>query len=108
MTHPVDITDDTFDQEVIQASTPVLVDFWADWCAPCKMIAPIVNELAEEYDGRIKFTKLDVDSNPATATNFSIRGIPTMLIFKGGQPVESIVGAVPKSTLKKKLDEILI
>ena len=67
-----------------------------------------VNELAEEYDGRIKFTKLDVDSNPATATNFSIRGIPTMLIFKGGQPVESIVGAVPKSTLKKKLDEILI
>ena len=68
MTHPVDITDDTYDQEVIQASTPELVAFWADWCAPCKMLAPIVNELAEEYDGRIKFTKLDVDSNPQHET----------------------------------------
>ena len=82
MTHPVDITDDTFDQEVIQASTPVLVDFWADWCAPCKMIAPIVNELAEEYDGRIKFTKLDVDSNPATATKSLRAGCGGKFVFR--------------------------
>ena len=108
MAHPVEITDATFDQEVIQSETPVLVDFWADWCAPCKMIAPMVDELAEEYDGRVKFTKLDVDSNPMTATNFGIRGIPTLLIFKGGKPVESVVGAVPKSTLKKKLDEAIV
>ena len=107
MAHPVEITDDTFDQEVIQSATPVLVDFWADWCAPCKMIAPMVDELADEYDGKVKFTKLDVDSNPMTATNFGIRGIPTLLIFKGGKPVESVVGAVPKSTLKKKLDEAI-
>ena len=108
MAHPVEITDDTFDQEVIQSETPVLVDFWADWCAPCKMIAPMVDELADEYDGKIKFAKLDVDSNPMTATNFGIRGIPTLLIFKGGKPVESVVGAVPKSTLKKKLDEAIV
>ena len=107
MAHPVEITDYTFDQEVIQSATPVLVDFWADWCAPCKMIAPMVDELADEYDGKVKFTKLDVDSNPMTATNFGIRGIPTLLIFKGGKPVESVVGAVPKSTLKKKLDEAI-
>jgi thioredoxin 1 len=107
MAHPVEITDDTFDQEVIQSATPVLVDFWADWCAPCKMIAPMVDELADEYDGKVKFTKLDVDSNPMTATTFGIRGIPTLLIFKGGKPVESVVGAVPKSTLKKKLDEAI-
>ena len=87
MAHPVEITDDTFDQEVIQSATPVLVDFWADWCAPCKMIAPMVDELADEYDGKVKFTKLDVDSNPMTATTFGIRGIPTLLIFKGGKPV---------------------
>jgi thioredoxin 1 len=107
MTHPVDVTDATFESDVLQADIPVLVDFWADWCAPCKMIAPIVEDLAEEYDGRVKFAKLDVDSNPQTAMNYGVRGIPTLLIFKGGSPVNQAVGAVPKSVLKGKLEESL-
>jgi thioredoxin 1 len=107
MAHPMDVTDDTFETEVINSDTPVLVDFWADWCAPCKMIAPIVEDLANEYDGKVKFTKVDVDSNPKTATSYGIRGIPTLLIFKGGQPVGQVVGAVPKSALKSRLDEAL-
>ena len=107
MAGPINITDDTFQQEVIDADIPVLVDFWADWCAPCKMIAPIVEELAHELDGKVKFTKLDVDDNPKTATSFGIRGIPTMLIFKSGQPVDQVVGAVSKSVLRGRLDEAL-
>ncbi|HCH10801.1 MAG TPA: thioredoxin [Dehalococcoidia bacterium] len=107
MAHPIDITDDSFNAEVVQSDTPVLVDFWAEWCGPCKMIAPIVEELAEEFGDKIKFTKLDVDTNPQSATNFGIRGIPTLLIFNGGKPVETVVGAVPKSVLKKKLDAAL-
>ena len=107
MSHPVDVTDDTFEADVLKADVPVLVDFWADWCAPCKMIAPIVEDLAEEYDGRVKFAKLDVDSNPRTAMSYGVRGIPTLLIFKGGTPVNQVVGAVPKSVLKGKLEESL-
>ena len=107
MAKPVHITDAEFEQQVLNAETPVLVDFWADWCAPCKMIAPIVEELAEEYDGKVKFGKLDVDSNPQTATNFGIRSIPTLLIFKGGQAVDQVIGAVPKAVLKKRLDSAL-
>ena len=107
MTHPIDVTDSSFDEEVIQADTPVLVDFWADWCAPCKMIAPIVEELAGEFDGKIKFAKLDVDSNPKSASSYGIRGIPTMLIFNEGEPVDQVVGAVPKSVLKKKLEQAI-
>ena len=107
MSVPIEISDATFDQEVVKADTLVLVDFWADWCGPCKMIAPIVEELAEEYDGRIKFTKLDVDSNPKSATNFGIRGIPTLLIFNDGKPVDQVVGAVSKAALKKRLEEAL-
>lgn len=107
MAHPIDITDDSFDAEVVQSDTPVLVDFWAEWCGPCKMIAPIVEELAEEFGDKIKFTKLDVDTNPQSAMNFGIRGIPTLLIFNDGKPVETVVGAVPKSVLKKKLDAAL-
>ena len=84
MAHPVEVTDATFEEEVIKADTPVLVDFWADWCAPCKIIAPIVEELAEEYEGRIKFGKVDVDANPRVATSYGIRGIPTLLIFNAG------------------------
>ena len=107
MAHPIDITDDSFNAEVVQSDTPVLVDFWAEWCGPCKMIAPIVEELAEEFGDKIKFTKLDVDTNPQSAMHFGIRGIPTLLIFNGGKPVETVVGAVPKSVLKKKLDAAL-
>ena len=107
MSHPVDVTDDTFDADVLKAEVPVLVDFWADWCAPCKMIAPIVEDLAEEYDGRVKFAKLDVDSNPRTAMSYGVRGIPTLLIFRDGAPVNQVVGAVPKSVLKGKLEESL-
>ncbi|MCH7653401.1 MAG: thioredoxin [Chloroflexi bacterium] len=107
MAHTMEVTDSTFDQEVIKSDTPVLVDFWADWCAPCKVIAPLVEELAEEYDGQVKFAKLDVDSNPQTAMTYGVRGIPTLLIFSDGQPVKQVVGAVPKSVLKKNLDEAL-
>ena len=107
MTEPINVTDSSFDEEVIKANTPVLVDFWADWCAPCKMIAPIVEELAGEFDGKIKFTKLDVDSNPKSASSYGIRGIPTMLIFNAGEPVDQVVGAVSKSVLKKRLEEAI-
>ena len=107
MTQPIQISDATFDEEVVKADKVVLVDFWAEWCGPCKMIAPIVEELAEEYDGKVKFTKLDVDSNPRSATNFGIRGIPTLLIFNDGKPVDQVVGAVPKSVLKQRLEEAL-
>jgi thioredoxin 1 len=107
MSSPIDITDASFEEEVIKSDTPVLVDFWADWCAPCKMIAPMVEELSVEFDGKVKFTKLDVDSNPNSATSYGIRGIPTLLIFNGGQPVDQVVGAVPKSVLKKRLEEAI-
>ena len=107
MAIPIEITDATFEEEVLNADTPVLVDFWADWCAPCKIIAPIVEELAEEYDGQVKFGKVDVDSNPKVATNYGIRGIPTLLIFKAGEPVDQVVGAVSKSVLKQRLDEAI-
>ena len=107
MAHPVEITDATFEEEVVKSDTPVVVDFWAEWCGPCKMIAPLVEELAGEYDGKVKFTKLDVDSNPQTPMQFGIRGIPTLLIFSGGKPVGQVVGAVPKSMLKKRVDEAI-
>ena len=107
MALPIVVTDASFEDDVIKAETPVLVDFWADWCAPCKMIAPIVEELADEFDGSVRFAKLDVDSNPKTATNYGIRGIPTLLIFNGGQPVDQVVGAVSKSVLKRRLKEVI-
>ena len=107
MAHPVEVTDATFQEVVVDSDTPVVVDFWAEWCGPCKMIAPIVDELAGEYEGKVKFTKLDVDSNPKTPIQFGIRGIPTLLIFSGGKAVDQVVGAVPKSMLKKRVDEVI-
>ncbi len=105
MGHPVDITDDTFNEEVIESNIPVLVDFWAEWCGPCKMIAPIVEDLSSEYDGKVKFAKVDVDSNPKVPQTYGIRGIPALLIFVSGDPVDQVVGAVKKSVLKRHLDE---
>ena len=103
----LEITDSNFNEEVLNADLPVLVDFCAEWCGPCKMVSPIVEELSEEYTGKIKVTKLDVDSNPQTAASFGIRGIPTLLMFKDGAAVDQIVGAVPKTTLKERLDQII-
>ena len=107
MTKPTEVSDATFETEVLKAKEPVLVDFWADWCHPCKMIAPIVEELSGEYAGRVKFTKMDVDANLQTPGAYNIRGIPTLIIFKGGKAVEQVVGAVPKSVLKKRIEAAL-
>lgn len=93
------ITDTTFDQEVLKAGLPVLVDFWAPWCGPCKAVAPVVEDLAKEYDGKLKVCKLNTDENPKTSQAYNIRGIPSLYLFKAGQVVEQVVGAVPKSTL---------
>ena len=101
------VTDQNFNEEVIESSKPVLVDFWAEWCGPCKMIAPSLEELANDYKDSIDVAKLNVDENPTTASSFSIRSIPTLLIFKDGSPVSQIVGAVPKSAIKSKIDEVL-
>ena len=107
MSAPIEVTSENFDKEVLQSEIPVLVDFWADWCQPCKMIAPSVAQVADEYDGRIKVGKLDVDQNGDLSLSYNIRGIPALLIFHNGKPVDQIVGAVPKSIIQKKLDEAL-
>ncbi len=104
---PVVVTDDTFQKEVLESPIPVLVDFWAIWCGPCRLIAPVVEELAKEYDGKMKFAKLDVDVNQKTAMEYGIRSIPTLLIFKNGKVVSSVIGAVPKPNLINKIEEAL-
>ena len=101
------ITDDSFDAEVIQSSIPVLVDFWAEWCGPCKMIAPTVEIVAKEFAGKIKVTKLNVDENNKIATSYNIRGIPTLMFFKDGNPVKTLIGAQSKDTLKREIDQVL-
>jgi len=103
MSKPLEITDSNFN-EVINSEQPVLVDFWAEWCGPCKMIAPVVDELATDYDGKAVVGKVDVDSNPEVAGKFGIRSIPTLLVFKNGEIVDKQVGAVNKSVLSQKLD----
>ncbi len=107
MAKPYAVTDGDFSQQVLESGLPVLVDFWADWCGPCKMIAPVVEELSDEYDGKVSFAKVDVDANPKIAMDYGIRSIPTLLVIKDGKVADQIIGAVPKSVLKKKLDNVL-
>ena len=100
----VHITDDSFEQDVLSADLPVLVDFWAEWCGPCKMIAPVLEEIATEYDGKLKVCKMDVDANTETAPKFGIRGIPTLMIFKNGNAEATKVGALSKTQLSAFID----
>ena len=97
----------SFANDVLNSELPVMVDFWAEWCGPCKMIAPIVEDLAEDYSGKMVFAKVDVDSNPETAMKYGVRGIPTLLLFSGGSPVDQVVGAVAKGELVKRIDKVL-
>jgi thioredoxin 1 len=100
---PIEITDANFQKEVLESPVPVLVDFWAVWCGPCKMIAPVVEEIASEYDGKLKVGKVDVDNNPEIPQKYGIRSIPTLMVFKGGHVVEQVIGAVPKRNLLEKV-----
>lgn len=97
-------TDDSFEDDVLNSDKPVLVDFWAEWCGPCRMVGPVVDELAEEFEGKARIGKVDVDNNPQISTKYGIRSIPSLLIFKNGEVVDQIVGAVPKAQLKKQLE----
>ena len=101
----VEVTDANFDTDVLKSDKPILIDFWATWCGPCRAIAPIVDELAMEYQGKVKVGKMDVDRNSATPMRYGVRGIPTLLVFKDGQVKEQIVGYVPKEQIQKALDK---
>ncbi|MBV6624978.1 MAG: thioredoxin [Rivularia sp. (in: Bacteria)] len=101
------VTDSTFKQEVLDSEVPVLVDFWAPWCGPCRMVAPVVEEISSQYEGQIKVVKVNTDENPNVASQYGIRSIPTLMIFKGGQKVDMVVGAVPKTTLANTLEKYL-
>jgi thioredoxin 1 len=102
-----EVSDGSFDQDVLQSDVPVLIDFWAPWCGPCKAISPVVEELAGEYQGRLKVMKMNVDDNPQTPSRYGVRGIPNLILFKGGQVADQIVGAVPKGHLVKAIDRTL-
>jgi thioredoxin 1 len=101
------VSDDTFQSEVVQSTIPVLIDFWAPWCGPCRAIGPVVEELAGEYTGRLKVVKMNVDDNPKTPAQFGVRGIPNLILFKGGEVKEQIIGAVPKAHLVKAIDKVV-
>jgi thioredoxin 1 len=107
MAEVVEVNDGNFAQEVLASSLPVLVDFWAEWCAPCKMVSPVVEEIAAEFEGRLKVASLNVDDNPITTSQYSVMSIPSLLLLKGGSEVERIVGAYPKKHLISKLEGIL-
>ncbi len=102
-----DVTDQNFDGEVIKSALPVLVDLWAPWCGPCRMVAPVVDGLAEKYEGKVKFCRLNVDENQQTAAKYQIMAIPTLMFFKGGEVVNTVIGAVPEQALQPKIDELL-
>jgi len=103
----IDVTDKNFEEEVIKSALPVLVDLWAPWCGPCRMVAPVVDKLAEHYDGNFKFCRLNVDENPQTASKYRIMSIPTLMFFKGGEAVDTVIGAVPERFLQPKIDDLL-
>ena len=103
MSKPIEITDSNY-EEIINSGKPVMVDFWAEWCGPCRIIGPVVEEMANDYDGKVVIGKVDVDNNPSITAKFGVRSIPTLLIFKNGQVVDKQIGAVPKSILSKKLE----
>ncbi|MDT8423795.1 MAG: thioredoxin [Desulfuromonadales bacterium] len=103
----VQLTDDSFEADVLKSTVPVLVDFWATWCAPCKAIGPMIDGLADDYEGKVKIGKLNVDENPATPGQFGVRGIPTLILFKDGKVIDQVVGAVPKSQLEALLQKVL-
>lgn len=103
----IEVTDASFEKDVLQSDIPVLVDFWAVWCAPCRMIAPIIEELAADQEGKLKVAKMDVDHNPQVPTKYGIRSIPTLLIFKNGQVVDQMIGAVAKAMIMTKLEKVL-
>lgn len=107
MAKPIEVTDDTFEATVINSDKPVLVDFWATWCPPCKMIAPYIEEMAGEYEGSAKICKVDVDNSQQVAQKYGIRSIPTLLFFKGGEVKDQVVGAQPKEQLKARLDNLI-
>ena len=107
MAKPMEVTDEQFEQEVLNADLPVMVDFWAEWCGPCKIVSPMVEELAKEYSGKIKFVKLDTEENFNTPDRYGIRSLPTLMIFKGGEQVDQIFGARPKTELKRSLENAL-
>ena len=104
----VEVNDATFEQEVLQSDQPVLVDFWAAWCGPCKALSPIVDEVASEYSGKLKVMKMDVDANTSTPMRYGIRGIPALLLFKGGKVADQIVGYVPRDTIDKSIAKLLV
>jgi len=107
MSNAMAVTDNSFDSEVLGGDVPVVVDFWAEWCGPCKMVAPVLDELASEYAGRVKVTKLNVDENPATSMKYMVRSIPTLIFFKDGQKVDQVIGAAGKAELKKRFEAVL-
>lgn len=107
MAEPMEVNEANWDDQVLNSELPVLVDFWAEWCGPCKMIAPSVHDMAEEFDGQLTVGKLDVDSSPNIAMKYNVRSIPALIFFKNGEPVDQIVGAVPKGVLKKRVEQVL-